>query len=161
MQCPNCGPVSGIYDENHVWCEGCGQSMKSQVHYVTGYCQSYFSRSQVYCRVKRFGKYISRVTSDPNVLQQYHRILDIYSCFEFAWGRHIGESRRIYFFAKPVMLKMCCSILQIETDSPGLKDKNREREQIAELNTLRLTREFRSMLEIKRGSEIDDDVVSP
>ena len=153
MQCSTCGPVSGIQADNHIWCENCGMAIKEEVKYVTGYCQSYFSRSQVYCRVKRFGKYISRVSSDPDVLQQYHRILDLYSCFEFAWGRH--PSRRIYFFAKPVMLKMCCDLLDIETNCPGLKDKNRERDQLQELHTLRKTPEFCSMHEVKKGSQND------
>ena len=154
MQCPNCNAVgSGIHDDNHVWCDSCGSAIREEVQFVTGYCQSYFSRSQIYCRVKRFGKYISRVCQDQSVLQSFHDILDVYSCFEFAWMRNIGDSTRIYFFAKPVMLKMCCRILGIESDTPGLKDKNRELDQLRELGRLVESREWRSMYGVKSGSQ--------
>ena len=162
MECPNCNTVgSGILDGNHYWCDSCGQSIKQEVQYVTGYCQSHFSRSQIYCRVKRFGRYITRVCSDQAVLQRFHDILDLYSCFEFAWIRNIGASTRIYFFAKPVMLKMCCMILEIEADTPGLKDKNRELDQLRELTTLVETREWQSMNSVKQGSKMGANVACP
>ena len=102
MECPNCNTVgSGIHDDNHLWCDNCGHAIKDEVQYVTGYCQSHFSRSQIYCRVKRFGKYITRICSDLAVLQRFHDILDLYSCFEFAWIRNIGDSTRIYFSQSP------------------------------------------------------------
>ena len=153
MQCQNCNTVGGIRDGNHYWCDSCGTAIKQEVQYVTGYCQSHYARSQIYCRVKRFGKYISRVCQDPTVLQHYYQILDLYSCFEFAWIRHIIDSNRIYFFAKPVMLKMCCILLGIETDLAGLKDKNRELDQLRELQRLQATLEWQSMHDVKVMSE--------
>ena len=150
MQCPNCGTVGGIQDGNHHWCDECGSCIRDEIQYVTGYCQSHFSRSQIYCRVKRFGKYISKACQDPTVLSQYYDILDLYSCFEFAWQRHLGDSKRIYFFAKPVMLKVCCSLLGIEADLDGLKDKNREQDQLRELSCLQASAEWQSMLEVKK-----------
>jgi len=154
MECPNCNTVgSGIHDDNHLWCDNCGHAIKDEVQYVTGYCQSHFSRSQIYCRVKRFGKYITRICSDLAVLQRFHDILDLYSCFEFAWIRNIGDSTRIYFFAKPVMLKMCCMLLDIEADLRGLKDKNRELDQLRELKTLVDSREWQTMNEVKSRSK--------
>ena len=150
MQCSNCSTVGGIRDGNHYWCDSCGSSMKQEVQYVTGYCQSHYARSQIYCRVKRFGKYISRVCQDPTVLNNYYKILDLYACFEFAWMRHIQESNRIYFFAKPVMLKMCCALLDITADLPGLKDKNRELDQLRELKNLQASREWQSMHSVKK-----------
>ena len=154
MECPNCNTVgSGIRDGNHLWCDNCGHAIKDEVQYVTGYCQSHFSRSQIYCRVKRFGKYITRICSDLAVLQRFHDILDLYSCFEFAWIRNIGDSTRIYFFAKPVMLKMCCMLLDIEADLRGLKDKNRELDQLRELKTLVDSREWQTMHEVKSRSK--------
>ena len=102
MLCNRCNTeVSGIRDGNVIWCDNCGSAMKHEVQYVTGYCQSHSCRTQVYCRVKRFGRYISRVTKEPSVLQHYHQLLDLYSCFEFAWIRNKAASSRIYFFAKP------------------------------------------------------------
>ena len=153
MQCPYCNTVGGILDGNDVWCDTCGRSIKQEMQYVTGYCQSHFSRSQVYCRVKRFGKYITRVCRDPAVLQYYYDILDIYSCFEFAWMRHLQQSNRIYFFAKPVMLKVCCEILSIKASLVGLKDRNRELEQLRELKSLQTTAAWQSMMSVKSGSK--------
>ena len=162
MECPNCNTVgSGIRDGNHLWCDSCGHAIKHEVQYVTGYCQSHFSRSQIYCRVKRFGKYITRICPDLAVLQRFHDILDLYSCFEFAWIRNIGDSTRIYFFAKPVMLKMCCMLLDIEADLRGLKDKNRELDQLRELKTLVDSREWQTMHEVKSRSKVGLDAVHP
>ena len=148
--CKCCNTEStGIHDGNTVWCENCGIAMKQEMRYVTGYCQSHSCRTQVYCRVKRFGKYVSRVTKEYSVLQRYHDLLDLYSCFEFAWNRST-TSQRIYFFAKPVMLKLCCELLKLKpTNLPRLKDKLREFEQIRELMLLKETHPWKSMHHIK------------
>ena len=151
MLCNNCSTeVSGIKDDNAIWCENCGTAIRAEVQYVTGYGQSHSCRTQVYCRVKRFGKYISRVTTDASVLQHYHQILDLYSCFEFAWQRNLGESTRIYFYAKPVLLKLCCDLLKLKPQNlPSLKDKQRETDQIRELGWLKSLPCWKSMYQIK------------
>ena len=151
MFCNNCSTeVSGIQDDNAIWCENCGTAIRAEVQFVTGYGQSHSCRTQVYCRVKRFGKYISRVTTDASVLQNYHRILDLYSCFEFAWQRNLKESSRIYFFAKPVVLKLCCEMLKLKPQNlPALKDRQRETDQIDELNWLKEQVCWKSMYQIK------------
>ena len=151
MLCDRCNTeVYGIQDDNALWCEECGHAMRTQIQFVTGYCQSHSSRTQVYCRVKRFGKYISRVTSDTSVLQHFHRLLDIYSCFEFAWDKNRDKSIRTYFYAKPVLLKKCCEIMGIKASSlPSLKDASRERDQFRELEILANTIEWKSMHGIK------------
>ena len=151
MLCNSCSTeVSGIHDGNAIWCENCGTAIKQEVRYVTGYCQSHSCRTQVYCRVKRFGKYISRVTNDPSVLQHYHKLLDLYSCFEFAWIRNKEASSRIYFFAKPVLLKLCSELLKLKPQNlPRLKDKIRELNQIQELMGLKKTIHWKSMNQIK------------
>jgi hypothetical protein len=151
MLCDRCNTeVLGINDDNAVWCENCGHHMKSDIQYVTGYCQSHSCRTQVYCRVKRFGKYVSQVTTDISVLQHYNQILDIYSCFEFAWSRNRDKSIRTYFYAKPVLLKKCCDVMKLKpTKLPGLKDLSRERDQFRELNQLMETFEWKSMNQIK------------
>jgi len=151
MLCNSCSTeVSGIHDGNAIWCENCGTAIKQEVRYVTGYCQSHSCRTQVYCRVKRFGKYISRVTKDPSVLQHYHKLLDLYSCFEFAWIRNKQASSRIYFFAKPVLLKLCSELLKLKPQNlPRLKDKLRELNQIEELMSLKETVHWKSMHTIK------------
>ena len=70
------------------------------------------------------------------MLQSFYDILDLYSKFEFTWTN--SESNRIYFFAKPVMLRYCCEVLGLETDNlPSLKDKNRIKEQARELSNLK------------------------
>ena len=151
MLCDRCNTeVYGIHDDNAVWCENCGHAMKSDIQYVTGYCQSHSCRTQVYCRVKRFGKYISSVTKDTSVLQHYHQLLDIYSCFEFAWSRNRDKSVRTYFYAKPVLLKKCCEVMKLKPQKlPGLKDLSRERDQFKELSNLQETYEWKSMNHIK------------
>ena len=151
MLCNSCNTeVPGIRDGNIIWCNDCGNAIKEEVHYVTGYCQSHSCRTQVYCRVKRFGRYISRVTKDTSVLQQYHHLLDLYSCFEFAWTRNRNVSSRIYFYAKPVLLKLCCRLMKLKTQNiPRLKDKLRERDQIRELMVLKETPHWKSMNHIK------------
>lgn len=151
MLCESCNTeVYGMHDDNAIWCENCGHGMKHEVQYVTGYCQSHSCRTQVYCRVKRFGKYLSGVTKDPSVLQHYHQLLDIYSCFEFAWSRNREKSVRTYFYAKPVLLKKCCEVMKLKPQKlPGLKDKLRERDQFQELDSLQETYEWKSMHHIK------------
>ena len=151
MLCGSCNTeVYGIYDDNAVWCDQCGHAMKSHIEFVTGYCQSHSSRTQVYCRVKRFGKYIARVTTDASVLQHFHQLLDIYSCFEFAWDKNRDKSIRTYFYAKPVLLKKCCEIMKLEPENlPSLKDATRERDQFRELEVLAKTIEWKSMYDIK------------
>ena len=165
MLCDRCNTeVYGINDDNATWCENCGHAMKQNVQYVTGYCQSHSCRTQVYCRVKRFGKYVSRVTKDASVLQHYHQLLDLYSCFEFAWSRNRDKSVRTYFFAKPVLLKKCCELLKLKPQKlPALKDLLREKDQFGELKVLQQTIEWKSMHQIKTtagllgGSKIDGD----
>ena len=102
---------------------------------VTGYCQSHSSRTQVYCRSQRFGKYIS--SRSPSVLHKYNDLLDLYSLFEFVWTHNQNLTKRTYFYAKPVVLKLCCEILGLDTENlPGLKDPLRELDQIQELKNL-------------------------
>jgi hypothetical protein len=139
MLCQTCNTeTNGILDTNVLWCDHCGTAMKNETHFVTGYCQSHSCRNQPYSRAKRFGKYIRKTCRDNiSVLCRYHDILDLYSCFEFVWVANKQQSQRIYFFAKPVMLRCCCNILNIETNQlPNLKDKLREREQFIELMKL-------------------------
>ena len=52
-------------------------------------------------------------------------------------------------------------ILEIEADTPGLKDKNRELDQLRELTTLVETREWQSMNSVKQGSKMEIDGVRP
>ena len=151
MLCDRCNTeVYGMHDDNCIWCENCGHAMKTEIHFVTGYCQSHSCRTQVYCRVKRFGKYVSAHVKDHSVLQHYHRLLDIYSCFEFAWSRNRDKSIRTYFYAKPVLLKKCCEVMKLKSQKlPALKDYNRERDQLRELATLQETIEWKSMHQVK------------
>ena len=151
MLCDCCNTeVFGIHSENMIWCDNCGSGIKQEVCYVTGYCQSHSCRTQPYCRAKRFGKYISRVADDPSVLQHYHQLLDLYSCFEFAWQRDKESCSRTYFFAKPVMLKICCEVLKLKTQSlPRLKDRLREMDQIQQLMGLKSGEAWKSMHHIK------------
>lgn len=137
MKCPSCNTETlGIQDGVHLWCDGCGISLKSSPVYVTGYCQSHSCKNQIYSRRKRFGKYLQSVCHQKSVLHSFYDILDLYSRFEFSWTQ--SKSKRIYFFAKPVMLRVCCELLGICTDNlPSLKDKNRVKEQAMELATLR------------------------
>ena len=155
MLCPNCSTeVWGIRDDNAIWCDNCGTAIKEDVQYVTGYCQSHACRTQPYCRVKRFGKYITKVTNDTSVLQHYHTILDLYSCFEYAWQRNLDKSTRVYFYAKPVLLRLCCDLLKLEPQNlPALKDKQRENDQIQELGWLRSLDCWQSMYAVKTGGE--------
>ena len=156
MLCDRCNTeVYGMHENNTVWCENCGHAMKSAIQFVTGYCQSHSSRTQVYCRVKRFGKYITRVTTDTSVLQRFNEILDLYSCFEFAWNKNRPLSIRTYFFAKPVILKKCCEIMDLKPEKlPSLKDASRERDQFGELARLQETIEWKSMHAIKTRSGV-------
>ena len=153
MICASCSAEStGIRDGNAIWCDNCGHVLKEDIQYVTGYCQSHSCRTQVYCRVKRFGKYIRKVCKGDSVLQRYHQIVDLYSRFEFSWLRNRHLSKRIYFFAKPVMLQMCCHELELECENfPRLKDKNREVDQLRELTEIRASKIWDQMYGSKMG----------
>ena len=152
MVCPHCGAAThGIEEGNHVWCDVCGRSMRESPMFVVGFHQSHSARSQVYCRRKRFAKYIQRVCSKPAVLQNFYQILDLYSQYELVWTR--TPSKRKYFFAKPVMLKVCCQMLDIDTEGlPALKDINREVDQAGQLAELRATQLWRLSYGVKCGA---------
>ena len=137
MICPSCNTETfGVQDEVNLWCDCCGNVLQESPVWVTGYCQSHSCKNQIYSRRKRFGKYLRTVCHNSSVLQSFYDILDLYSRFEFIWTK--SASSRIYFFAKPVMLRHCCEILKISTDNlPSLKDKNRIKEQARELRTLK------------------------
>ena len=137
MICPHCNTETfGVQDDVNLWCDCCGNILRDSPVWVTGYCQSHSRKNQIYSRRKRFGKYIRSVCRKPSVLHKIYDILDLYSKFEFVWTN--SESNRIYFFAKPVMLRYCCEALGLETDDlPSLKDKNRVKEQAEELSNLK------------------------
>ena len=142
MECPHCHEKTpGINDNNHLWCDQCGVSMRKQFQYVASYNNQHSApRQQIYSRVKRFTKYAQRMCHDkPEVMRHMQAILDTYSSFEFTWICHKNQSKRIYFFAKPVMLQACCKMLNIKSELPGLKDKNREKDQHGELDALQDT----------------------
>ena len=131
MNCQNCNTeTTGIQDGSHLWCTNCGSNIQHNPQFVTGYSQSHQCKSQIYSRRKRFRKYIQQVC--PSVLQ--YKVLDLFSNIEFCWTK--SPSRRIYFFAKPVMVQFCCNALGISGDLPCLKDKHRENDQLAELGSL-------------------------
>ena len=139
MECPNCKEQTpGIIEGNHLWCNHCGVAIRSQCQYVPSYGNRHSCTKQIYSRVKRFTKYLQGL-ANPNILSEIHAILDLYSSFEFAWSCNKTSSVRIYFFAKPVMVQAICSLLDIETDTPSLKDKLREVIQHEELKNLQNT----------------------
>ena len=140
MECPTCKEQTcGIIDDNHLWCDKCGCSIRSDVEFIPSYQNNHNApRQQIYNRRKRFTKYVQSLGL-KDVLANIHAILDLYSSFEFAWVVHKNLSKRVYFYAKPCMLKVCCRMLEIYTPLPGLKDKNRERDQFEELKELQTT----------------------
>ena len=142
MDCPHCQQrTPGIVEQNHLWCDQCGVSIRKQCEYVPSYNNQHAAaRQQIYSRVKRFTKYAQQMCRDkPQVMFQMQKILDTYSSFEFTWVCHKDQSKRVYFFAKPVMLQACCKLLKIKSELPSLKDKNREKDQHAELDALQTT----------------------
>ena len=126
--------------ENSVWCTSCGCQLAHETVYVRGYSNPQtYRRRQVYSRTKRFRGYTLKILDDlpqgtsSAVLELLNAILDIYGIIEFAWRSGVNSVRK-YFFAKPVMLYVCCSLLGIDTDSlPSLKDKARESCQYTEI----------------------------
>ena len=135
MECHHCGHKGHVQSEGHSWCTSCGAQVPGTQTFVVGFQQSHFPRGQVYNRRKRFVRYMKSLTLDGAVLDKWYSILDLYSKFEFCWSSSTSE--RTYFFAKPVMLKVCCHLLGVKADLPGLKDKNREHVQFAELDRIR------------------------
>ncbi len=148
MECPACKETtSGIIEESSLWCDRCGSCIRMNYEYVTGFQNSHAApRQQVYCRAKRFTKYIqSRCMGLPTVMQHIYDIVDLYSTLEFSWCCNRVLSKRIYFFAKPVMLRYCCVLLQVTTEGlPSLKDRNREITQFKDLVALTETPTFRA-----------------
>ena len=152
MECPVCkARTPGIIEDNALWCNQCGVRIQANTEFVPSYNQRYGVIQQVYSRLKRFTKYM-QLLNIPEVLADVYRILDLYSSFEFTWTCNRKMSRRIYFFAKPVMLRMCCKLLHIECALPGLKDKMREREQYCELLALMETATFKISIQTKGGT---------
>lgn len=156
MRC-TCGTEThGIQEENGLWCESCGASLGEGAVFVVGYCQSHSRRNQVYSRRKRFGKYVLSVVHNKTILRAYYKILDLYSQYEFVWMA--TPSERKYFFAKPVMLKVCCAVLDLCSEAdlgrlPSLKDRNREADQARQLESLRATECWRQSYAMKNDTE--------
>ena len=139
--CENCKTHPNVcMEQNSAWCMLCGCELAHETVYVRGYSNPQtYRRRQVYSRTKRIRAYIIKsLDSLPQsivkaVLDHLDAILDIYGIIEFAWRSGVNSVRK-YFFAKPVMFYVCCSLLGIETDSlPSLKDKTRESCQFQEI----------------------------
>ena len=136
----DCGDVSTCVEQNIVWCTGCGAQLGTEVLYVRGYANPQtYKRRQVYSRQKRFRTYVLRVVKTLAegarlaLLKSLDNMLDVYSLIEFAWQSGVNSERK-YFYAKPVMLYVCASLVGIETDElPCLKDKTRESAQYKEI----------------------------
>ena len=126
---------------NNIWCTHCGISMRRAVKYVMGYNnQHYCPKQQVYNRLKRFSKWILENVQRSDVRSAMRIIMSYFSCYEFTWHCNKKLTKRIYFFAKPVMLKVCCKHLGICTDGlPSLKDIERETDQMEQLTRLKKT----------------------
>ena len=148
MECPSCHETtSGIIEEASLWCDKCGNRIRDNYEFVTGFNNKHSApRQQVYCRAKRFTKYIQTKCNVPEVKLHIYDIVDVYSALEFTWCCHRALSERIYFFAKPVMLKFCCAVLQLPLHDglPALKDKSREETQYQDLMALADTPTFRA-----------------
>ena len=140
MDCSHCGTkVRGIYEMNHIWCSQCGQSLKEQPEFVVGFQNPhYVPRQQIYNRQKRFAKWaLNKCAARSDVLKEMRNILNYFSCYEFVWNCHKQISKRIYFFAKPVMLQVCCNHVGVsQKDLPCLKDGTREVDQKIDLKKL-------------------------
>ena len=140
MECPHCSTwTSGILELNNIWCDSCGTSIRVKMDFVQSFQNPHdHVRQQIYSRVKRFTKWVQQL-ADPLVMSHMYSVIYIYSSFEFAWMMHKEDSTRIYFFAKPVCLQVCCQMLHINADLPHLKDGNREKVQKEELKKLQTT----------------------
>ncbi len=154
MICPSCNTETlGIQDEISLWCDNCGNVLQESPVFVTGYCQSHSCKNQIYSRRKRFGRYLQTVCHDTSVLHSFYAILDLYSKYEFTWTN--SASSRIYFFAKPVMLRYCCKELGLDvTGMPSLKDKNRIKDQANELSSLRKSSLWKKIYGLKTSQHI-------
>ena len=149
MECPSCHESTpGIIDECSLWCDKCGAQIRENYVFVTGFQNRHSApRQQIYCRAKRFTKYVQKhCRAMRHILRNINDIVDLYSALEFAWCCHRSLSKRIYFFAKPVMLKYCCVLLQLSLEGlPELKDRNREIDQFEDLCSIKGTPTFRTM----------------
>jgi hypothetical protein len=146
MECPSChAQTPGIIDESSLWCDKCGTCIRANYVFVVGYHNRHTApRQQIYCSAKRFTKYVQKhCSSMKHIMEDVNDIIDMYSSLEFAWCCHRSLSKRIYFFAKPVMLKFCCALLELSLEGlPKLKDKNREVVQFQDLLSLQGTPTF-------------------
>ena len=114
--------------------------MKFTPKYIQSYNnQHYVPRHQVYDRLKRFAQWTLARVKRPDIRSALREIMNHFSCYETTWHFRKDLTTRIYFFAKPVMLKVCCKHLDINTDGlPSLKDLDREADQMKQL--VRLTK---------------------
>ena len=139
MECHSCGLKNvGILEMNNIWCTSCGISMKEKPQYVVGFQnQRYQPKQQVYDRLKRFSQWTFKRVDRKDVLKNMRSIMNYFSCYEFVWHVHKELTKRVYFFAKCVMLKVCCKQLGIPIEGlPSLKDLEREADQMEQLERL-------------------------
>ena len=131
MVCPYCNTAAhGICAEGIEWCPDCGTGLRLEP-FVSRWQDQLQVFKTPYNRRARFERYLNKF---PAVLQYRYAILDLFSRFEFCWI-HTGSTRK-YFFSKPVMLKVCCELLQVKAVLPFLKSQTREQKQVRELQKL-------------------------
>ncbi len=156
MECPECGiKVVTIHENNHLWCAICGTSCKEQPKYVVGFNNThYIPRQQIYNRQKRFNKWVLLKCGDrADILGKMRAILNHFRCYEFTFHIRGDLTKRIYFFAKSVMLKVCCDHVGVSTEGlPTLKDINREIDQKCELEKMHKTSDWKMVAESKLNS---------
>ena len=146
MECPDCGIVNVIHEGGHLWCSLCGTSIQEKPQYVIGYNNShYIPRQQIYNRQKRFNKWVLvKCGHRSDVLSKMRPILDHFRCYEFTFHIRKDLTKRIYFFAKSVMLKICCEHVNVSIEGlPTLKDINREIDQKKELIEMQKTDDWK------------------
>ena len=134
MSCDNCGGTHLVQIDAYLVCTVCGLEKENAV-YVAGYSNPMLhKRMQYYSRLKRFRKTVMELRCDK-LGRAMDDILDLYAFLEFMWNNSRERTRK-YFFATKVMLYFIVGRLGIEKEVPLLKNKDRNKRQLAALERL-------------------------
>ena len=131
-----CCKARSVVSGNSEWCTSCGTEVCKQVQWVAGYNNPnmYRARYPVYSRTKRFKNFILDLKK-KEIYLNFDPIMDAFGLLEFHWGIHGSKSRK-YFFNKACVLFHIVTRLGLGLEVRTLKDQERVRTQLAEMERL-------------------------
>ena len=116
-------------------CIGCGLEIEDCTNWTFSYGEiTCFKRFPIYSRIKRFITYLKSLKIQE-LNDNVDDILDVFGFIEFRWMM-AKKNKRKYFYNKYVVLFFIAGMLELKSKVRTLKDRERVKQQIVELDLL-------------------------